>query len=212
MPRTHSRKKVVSEIKPFEKAVEFHGHVCPGLAIGYRAAEVGLKSLACDRDLDEELVAIVENDACGVDAIQVVTGCTIGKGNLILKDHGKQVYTFIGRESEEAVRISLRETVDSLDPVLGRLRGKVTSGSASAEESAEFGKRMGQAVSGILAMPGERLFDVRQVKADIPEKARIFKSVKCSKCGEMVSEARARVRDGVFVCIPCYGGYSCEES
>lgn len=86
MQKTRSGKKASYKIKPFEKAVEFHGHVCPGLAIGYRAAELGIEALACGRDTDEELVAIVENDACGVDAVQVVTGCTLGKGNLILKD------------------------------------------------------------------------------------------------------------------------------
>ena len=37
---------------------------------------------------DEEIVAIVENDACGVDALQCVTGCTFGKGNLIFRDYG----------------------------------------------------------------------------------------------------------------------------
>jgi hypothetical protein len=36
MQRT--RKKAASVIKPFDRAVEFHGHVCPGLAIGYRMA------------------------------------------------------------------------------------------------------------------------------------------------------------------------------
>ena len=37
------------EIKSFEEAAEFHGHVCPGLAIGYKAAEVGLDELLSAR-------------------------------------------------------------------------------------------------------------------------------------------------------------------
>lgn len=205
-----TRKKAAPIIKPFDRAVEFHGHVCPGLAIGYRAAELGLKELACRRAMDEELVAVVENDACGVDAIQVVTGCTLGKGNLILKDYGKQAYTFMDRKSGDGVRVSLRQTPDEMDPVLSRLRGKVMSGIASAGEGAEFRKRMNGAVESILAMPGEKLFEIRRVKAEIPEKARIFRSVKCTKCGEMVSEARARVQDGGFVCITCHGVYTRE--
>ena len=51
----------------------------------------------------------------------------------------------------------------------------------------------------------EELFDVRWIDAPIPSKARIFKSVLCAQCGENVSEARARVRDGAFVCPECYG-------
>jgi formylmethanofuran dehydrogenase subunit E len=74
------------EIMPFSDAVRFHGHTCPGLTIGYRAAEAAIRELATERDVNEELVAIVENDSCSVDAIQAVTGCTLGKGNLIFKD------------------------------------------------------------------------------------------------------------------------------
>ena len=59
---------------PFEEVAAFHGHVCPGLAIGYRMACAGMDALTSVRSADEELVAIVENDACGVDALQCVTG------------------------------------------------------------------------------------------------------------------------------------------
>ncbi|NLZ28705.1 MAG: formylmethanofuran dehydrogenase, partial [Firmicutes bacterium] len=78
----------------WEKAVAFHGHECIGLARGFRVAEAALKQLEADRDIDEEILAIVENDSCAVDAIQFITGCTLGKGNLIFHDHGKPVYTF----------------------------------------------------------------------------------------------------------------------
>ena len=82
----------------FAEVVSFHGHACPGLAFGYRVAEVALQELG-DKAEDEELVAVVENNSCAVDAIQVMAGCTFGKGNLIFKDYGKQVYTFIRRPS-----------------------------------------------------------------------------------------------------------------
>ena len=73
----------------FEDTVKFHGHACPGLAIGYRVANLALKEFGL-RARDEELVAIVENNSCAVDAIQFICGCTFGKGNLIFKDYGKQ--------------------------------------------------------------------------------------------------------------------------
>ncbi|MFP4655658.1 MAG: FmdE family protein [Methanohalobium sp.] len=69
----------------FEKAVEFHGHQCPGLAIGYRAAQIALDKFK-NRSEDEELVAIVENNSCAVDAIQSQTRCTFGKGNFVFRD------------------------------------------------------------------------------------------------------------------------------
>ena len=58
----------------FAEAARFHGHICPGLALGYRAAEVALERLRSGRAEDEELVTIAETDACGVDAIQFQIG------------------------------------------------------------------------------------------------------------------------------------------
>ncbi len=91
-----------------EKAVDFHGHLCPGLLIGFRAALLGLKTLDGKRSEDEELVAIVENDSCAVDGIQSVTGCTFGKGNLIFRDYGKQVFTLADRSNGRGIRLSFR--------------------------------------------------------------------------------------------------------
>ena len=66
----------------YKEIINFHGHECPGIAIGYRMAVAGMEALDSIRSEDEEIVAIVENNACGVDALQCVTGCTFGKGNL----------------------------------------------------------------------------------------------------------------------------------
>ncbi|MDD3408957.1 MAG: formylmethanofuran dehydrogenase subunit E family protein [Methanobacteriaceae archaeon] len=93
------------EILPFSEVTKFHGHVCPGSALGYRVAKTAMIKLNVSKSGDEELVAICENDSCAVDAIQVVTGCTFGKGNFIFKDYGKHVYTFYNRENGENIRI-----------------------------------------------------------------------------------------------------------
>ena len=120
-------------MKPFSDVTKFHGHVCPGSAIGYKAAEAGLNELKSHCSQDDEIVAIVENNSCAVDAVQVLTGCTFGKGNLLFKDHGKQVYTFINRTTNEGVRVSLNDSfnVDILAPQLEKLRGAVNSGIAT---------------------------------------------------------------------------------
>ena len=130
------------DIKPFSDVTAFHGHICPGSAIGYKAAEAAFNELKSDRSADEELVAIIENDSCAVDAVQVVTGCTFGKGNLIFMDHGKQVYTFITRDNEDAVRVSLKSSfsVDAISPELGKLRALVNSGSALETQKSRFKK------------------------------------------------------------------------
>ncbi|MEN4018263.1 MAG: FmdE family protein [Methanobacterium sp.] len=195
-------------ILPFSEVTKFHGHVCPGTAIGYRAAEIAIKELRSPRSMDEEFLAIVENDSCSVDAIQVLTGCTFGKGNLIFKDHGKHVYSFVNRNTGDTLRLSLNKGIDEMDPEFAKIREKVFSGSTSEEEKAEFEKQKDKTSYDILDMPDNELFKIEHVKIEIPEKDRIFQSVKCAKCGELVAEHRARVEKGNFVCIPCFEDYS----
>jgi len=196
------------DIIPFSEVNKFHGHTCPGIAIGYRAGEIAIKKLSSARAVDEEFLAIVENDSCSVDAIQVLTGCTFGKGNLIFKDYGKQVYTFINRNTGNALRLSLSKGIDEMDPEFVRIREKAFSNLASAEEKLEYEKQRDKTTQNVLDMPDNELFKIEELKIDIPEEARIFQSVKCAKCGELVAEHRARVENGKFVCIPCFDDYS----
>jgi formylmethanofuran dehydrogenase subunit E len=200
---------MTQSIKSFNEAVAFHGHACPGLALGYRAAGYALQHLRAGRSEDEDLVTIVENDACGVDAIQLVAGCSVGKGNLILKDYGKHAYTFIDRKSSRAIRLVQRPepVIQRIDPVASALREKVMGGTATPAEQKEFHERQAAVIDRILTMPIEELFIAREVKPEIPVRAKIFTSVRCATCGEMVAEHRARVRDGKIVCIPCTGEY-----
>lgn len=194
----------------YDDAIAFHGHSCPGLALGYRAAQHALSVLHAERSEDEDLVAIVENDACGVDAVQVLAGCSAGKGNLILRDLGKHAYTFINRKTGKAVRLVQRPEplIERIDPVASALREKVMNGKATPAEQKEFHERQAEVIKKILAIPVEELYIVKDVKPEIPERAKIFRSVPCASCGEMVAEHRARVRDGKFLCMPCAGEYS----
>ncbi|MGB9936879.1 MAG: FmdE family protein [Methanobacterium sp.] len=194
------------KIKPFSEVTAFHGHVCPGSAIGYKAAEIAIKELLKGQSQDEEMVCITENDTCAVDAIQVLTGCTFGKGNLIFLDYGKQAYTFIKRETEDVVRISMKKSfsVENIDPHLNKLRQKVKSGDASEDEKDELNKRLESVSKAIINLDDEEIFNVEHIKLEVPKKANIFKSVECAKCGELVSEHRIKKINDKFICIPCY--------
>jgi len=195
-------------MKPFSDVTKFHGHICPGSAIGYKAAEAGLNELKSHCSQDDEIVAIVENNSCAVDAVQVLTGCTFGKGNLLFKDHGKQVYTFINRTTNEGVRVSLNDSfnIDILAPQLEKLRGAVNSGIATDLEKEDLKKMTEEVSQEILEIPYNKLFHSEPVEMDIPKKASNFKNVKCSKCGEMVSEHKAIKLEGEITCIPCFKG------
>lgn len=168
-------------------AIAFHGHYCPGLTIGYRATEIALRELGVERAEDEELVAICETDACGVDAVQYLTGCTLGKGNLIFRDWGKQVFTFGRRSDGRMIRVAMR--YGALDGLQGE----------SPEESRQA------KIERLKSGPEDELFEWRWVDAPLPPRARLFHSVQCAQCGEGVMEARARLRDGQILCPECYG-------
>jgi formylmethanofuran dehydrogenase subunit E len=188
----------------FEEVVRFHGHVCPGLAIGYQISIAAMNALGVKRPEDEELVAIAETDACGVDAIQVVTGCTSGKGNLIIKDYGKHVFTFINRTNGEAVRVQGAQPEMSEREALGELRPKIFSGTASREEQREYHTLTHTVVKKMLAMKPEEVTTVEKVAIELPSEAKIFTSIPCECCGEMVADAKTREFEGKKICIPCY--------
>lgn len=165
----------------FDEVVRFHGHRCPGLAIGYRMTRAALAALGVERASDEELVAIVENDACGVDAVQYVAGCTFGKGNLIFRDFGKPVYTFYSRSTGRAVR------------VLGHGGSMRRGVQADREERIDW----------MLNAPETDVVVCRGILIAEPPRARLHVSESCDACGEPVMQGRLRIVDGRRLCIPC---------
>ncbi len=194
-----------NELTAWEEALKFHGHSCPGLAMGVRASEIALAKLGIDRADDEELVAFVYCDACGVDGVQVITGCTLGKGNLFFKDHGKQAYTIAKRDGSEAVRVVFKQHKFKEEDK--SLRKKCFAGTASAEEMEKFKKMQAEHTKYILEGPEEELLKVNKVNVQIPQKARIFNSICCEVCGEYFMEPRARMQESKLVCLDCFDEY-----
>lgn len=186
------------------KVAEFHGHMCPGLGLGIRAAEVALAEIGA-HSADEEVVAIVETDMCGVDAVQYLTGCTFGKGNLVHRDHGKTVFTFVRRSDGRAVRVSLLPgAFGPDDPEREELRAKIRAGVAGAEERSRFWELQQQRSEQLLAAPLEQLYEVREVAVEPPRPARVHTSLECASCGEPTMETRIRQLGGAQLCPPCF--------
>ena len=192
-------------MKRFEEVIDFHGHSCPGLALGYRVAMAALKAMKRENiSEDEELVAIVENDSCAVDAIQVVTGCTFGKGNLVFKDYGKQAYTFLKRPSGSGIRISIDFTAPEETEREKELWRRYGRGDRSEEVARAVHNRRAKKTKAILESPEKALLKITKVKVPLPQEARIYQSLPCGTCGETMAEPKARVREGKIVCIPCF--------
>ena len=192
------------DTETIDAVVAFHGHMCPGLAMGLRAAEVALAEIGPHAG-DEEVVAIVETDMCGVDAVQFLTGCTFGKGNLVPRDYGKNAYTFIRRSDGRAVRISTRSGAwGGIDSERLELFGKVRAGVVSPEERQRFFRLQQEHSARILSKPIEEIYDVRDVEVIPPPSARVLISVDCDSCNEQTMETRLRRLEGRQLCPPCF--------
>ena len=83
------------------EAVSFHGHLCPGQVLGVRMTQAGCREVAVPdpRAAGKTLVVIVEIDRCATDAIQALTGVSLGKRTLKHVDFGKMAATFVNRHS-----------------------------------------------------------------------------------------------------------------
>ena len=166
----------------WEKAVAFHGHSCGGLTIGYKAALYAMELLELTFSEDEQVVCITENDACGVDAIQSILGCSVGKGNLLFHIRGKQAFSFYNRASGKSVRLVLKP----------RPEGMTKKESFAYYQSLE---------------PSE-MFEVKPASLRLPESARIFRSVVCDGCGETTAEHLVRLQEGKMLCLDCFAAYN----
>ncbi len=186
-----------------DRAVAFHGHECPGLWIGMRAAELCLRELG--HNDEDPITAVVETDMCGVDGIQVLTGCTFGKGNLIHRDFGKTAFTFYRRDDGRAFRaVFRRTTTEPGSEAMRELMKKVVSGNATEEERMRAGELKAGARERIFKAPIEDLFTVSEPTRPAPRPARILDSLDCCVCGESTMESRTRRYGGRTYCIPCF--------
>ena len=168
-------------MKTWQDCVAFHGHECGGLTIGYKASLYAIKLLDLEFSQDEQVVCIAENDACGIDAIQVMLGCSIGKGNLLFHMRGKSAYSFYNRKNGKTVRLVLK-------PKAGLTR----------EESFAYYQ----------GCRPEEMFQVKEATIRLPEKAKLFDSYTCDCCGEVTGANWIRLSGDKKLCLDCYSSYN----
>jgi formylmethanofuran dehydrogenase subunit E len=186
-----------------KKTTSFHGHWCPGLAIGIRAAEWALKEMG--KAPDEEVVAVAETDMCGVDAVQYLVGCTFGKGNLIHKDYGKNAFTFYRRKDGKAVRLVARPGIyGDTGATMGKLHRKMLEQGLTEEEEQVWRETRAAVSKRIMESDLTDLFEFKTPVGPVPKMARILAPMLCESCGETVMETRTRHFGGQLLCIPCF--------
>ena len=169
-------------MKNWQDCVAFHGHECGGLTIGYKASLYAIELLQLEFSSDEQVVCIAENDACGIDGIQVMLGCSVGKGNLLFHMRGKQAFSFYNRKTGTSVRLVLKPKPEGM----------------TREQSFAYYQ----------ACKPEEMFDVKETTIRLPEPARIFDSYTCECCGETAGANWIRLSGGKKLCLDCYETYN----
>lgn len=171
----------------FARAKEFHGHVCPGIVLGTRLTIAGMRELGMDpKKKNHDLIVYVEIDRCGADAIQAITGCSLGHRNLKHKDFGKFAATFVDTGSGNAVRVSVHE-----------------------KNRAEHDKLPPKEVLRVLSeVPEPEILEIEPVQLAIPKEDLpgfpVGKAI-CSACGEQISDNRHVIAQGKVLCRNCAG-------
>lgn len=178
-----------------ERSTKIHGHICAGQVIGVRMSMLGLAAIGIDdpKAQRKEFYVLVEIDRCATDAIQSVTGCSLGKRSMKWLDYGIMAATFVNLKTNQAVRITALEEARE----------------TSKKYAPAIGDKYKQQLEAYRIMPDEELFRIQQVKVAIPEAdmpGRPMKRVQCDTCGDWVQDCREVIQDGKTLCCPCANG------
>lgn len=185
-------------MEPFQTLIQTsaaeHGHLCPGQVVGVRMAMLGSRLIGLDEprqsDQIKKLLVYVELDRCTADAVAHVTGVKLGRRSLKFVDYGIMAATFLNLETGDAYRVLSTEEARDLAQVY----------------APEFENQSECQIAAYRRMPDNVLFRVQKVHVkinqfDLPGPTR--RKVACSRCGQIVRDAKEIIIAGQPVCKPC---------
>ena len=186
--------------------LELHGHKCPAMPMGLRSGAIAMNRLGVERSGAKTLLAVVElgDDHCAHcfgDGVQMVTGCTFGKGTIKKLGYGKFGLTLVDKATGRAVRVVPKGEAQmqmKKTPFFTEFRMKGVPPTQVPEEVVD------PLIEQVLSGPEESMFEVSEVfEYEAAGKDETFDSFLCDRCGEMVVESYGRVVGDRRVCIPC---------
>ncbi len=186
------------------KAKDLHGEVCPGVIMGTRMSIAAMKELNMDPlEPNENLVVTVETDRCMPDAIQAITGCTVGRRTLKCRDYGKFVATFVDVTTGEAVRVSAKDDLVDSTPGLWNWFENVAE-LAKEKNMPKVMEEKKSAIKKLSERPEEDLLSLMRLQIDDTEIPGIPQHIiTCSVCGEHVMDKKEIIVDDKPVCQFC---------
>lgn len=187
-------------------AAYYHGHLCPELALGYRVSTIAFEHLGLTREESSNYYIIAENMSSSVEALQLITGCTIGNHNFFAYDDGKHVY-YIGRFADVGkTNTSLRIAMINSEVQLNGnndVEERILTGKAEREEIDEYQSNIGDSVEQILRLSDEQLFSINRISLIPPKPQCQKKYTRCSRCSEVVEVSKCIINNNSFYCRSC---------
>ncbi|MHB8880581.1 MAG: FmdE family protein [Thermodesulfovibrionales bacterium] len=181
-----------------DESARIHGHLCPGQVLGVKMSMLGLREIGISEPKGKDrksLIVFVEMDRCATDAVQSVTGCSLGRRTMKFMDYGKMAATFLNLKTGKAVRLIAKEE--------SRQRAKEYFPEIENKYTAQF--------EAYKIMPEAELFDLMEVTIALPPEdmpGRPLGRIICDACGEQVQDMREVSKDGRTLCRSCAGpGY-----
>ncbi len=190
----------------FEAGLKLHGHRCPAMPLGLRAGAAAMNKLGVERAADGQLMALIEigEDHCATcfaDGVQMITGCTFGKGNIKKLHYGKWGLTLIDKKSGRAVRVCPKAEVMAANKQTDFFQNYRMKGVPASQVPEEV---VNPLIQRVMTMPEEQLLNISEVfEYKWTDPPHSFDSFVCELCGEMVVEPYGRVLGEKKVCIPC---------
>ena len=190
----------------YEHGLALHGHKCPAMPMGLRVGAAAMNALGVDRAKDGQLLALVElgDDHCATcfaDGVQMITGCTFGKGNIKKLHYGKWGVTLVEVATGRAVRVTPKAEAMLANKQTSFFKDFREKGVPASKVPADVVEPL---VAKVMGAPEEMLLTVgAQFTHELEHRPHSFSSLVCDGCGEMVVEGYARLVGDKKVCLPC---------
>ncbi|MGI1657796.1 MAG: formylmethanofuran dehydrogenase subunit E family protein [Desulfitobacterium sp.] len=99
------------EKTPWELVIDFHGHTCPGIALGYRVAQLAQREMGIRPTPDSEVLVKAYTQSCAVDAMQVLNKATLGRRALMIEETQQHLYQFHFTGTQEIHQFRIAQEV-----------------------------------------------------------------------------------------------------
>lgn len=190
----------------YEAGLKFHGHKCPAMPMGLRVGAAAMNKLGVERAKDGQLIALVEIGdnhcaTCFADGVQMITGCTFGKGNIKKLHYGKWGVTLIDKKTKRAVRVTPTAEAMKANKETSFFKDYREKGIPASLVPLEEVQPL---VDRVMNAPEDKLIKIGDIyQFDLHEEPHTFDGIICDECGEMTVEKYSKEINGKKVCQPC---------